>query len=135
MIVDLSEADSKEELVIRLTDKNCDENEWFESYSDVLNAIENKLNNKNWTQQFALCVKENVRIIGDLNDFITVFDYGRNGNGTKIVRLSLQVESLIGSHFVFVMEFAVPYFCDFFWRDFFDVVFSQTKKTKQNKMQ
>ena len=87
VIVDLSDGDCKEELRIKLNNENNSETEWFASYEDVLNEIENKLNNKNWTQSFGLFVKENNEHVSNLNDFINIF------KNKEIIQLSIQVES------------------------------------------
>ena len=93
MIIDLSEADCKEELRIKIKVEHSDENEMFESYSDVLNAIENGLNNNHWAQEFELGVKKDSSIVDTLNDFIKVFnDGGYNENNARIVRFFLQVK-------------------------------------------
>ena len=73
--VDLSEADCKEELNVRidsdfLVDDNESDDKWFETYSDVLNGIEIKLTNNDWIKSFELFTKVDNTLVDDLNKFV-----------------------------------------------------------------
>ena len=70
--VDLGEADCKEEVIIRINGDNDSDEKWFaETYSDVLNGIESKLKNNEWTNTFRLFTKDDNTLVDNLGKFIT----------------------------------------------------------------
>ena len=114
--VDLSEADCKEELNVRidsefLVGKNANDEKWFEVYSDVLNGIETKLKNNKWTESFELFTKVDNALVDNLNKFI---------NAVK-QQLSKDSKALFCIK-VSVFNISVVFFLLFFVFVIFDVV-------------
>lgn len=133
--VDLREADCKEELEIRingecLRDNNASDEQWFETYSDVLNEIGNQLHNDDWAQSFELYTKNDNTSVDDLNKFINVIKK-QYSTETKTL-FSFCVKASLECFHVTLFFCLFPLFIFFFFFFYCFMVLSLTEnKTKK----
>ena len=128
--IDLSEADCKEEVNVRigsefLVGDNAGDEKWFDAFSDVLDGIETKLNNNEWAKSFELFATVDNTFVDDLNKFINAVKQQLSKDNKaffciKVNVFNITVFCVLLSFFSFLFLF---FFCFFFFYFFLFVHF------------